>query len=77
MAITAIVHSILRAAIWWMMSTGELYKDLGDDYYIRKDKLRGARVSKKRLSSLGIDVKSIEEQIDAMDAQDKKRVLFS
>ena len=70
-AIMAIAHSILRA-IWWMLSTGELYKDLGEDYYIRKDKLRRARVSMKRLSSLGIDVKSIKEQVDAMEAQDKK-----
>lgn len=36
-AIMAIAHSMLRA-IWHMLRTGELYRDLGDDFYENQDR---------------------------------------
>ncbi|MDQ6806249.1 MAG: transposase [Actinomycetota bacterium] len=35
-AITAVGHSILTAA-WHMLQTGELYRDLGGEYFIRQN----------------------------------------
>jgi transposase len=35
-AVTAVGHSILTAA-WHMLQTGELYNDLGSDYFIRQN----------------------------------------
>ena len=35
-ALTAVGHSILTA-VWHMLKTGELYRDLGDDYFTRQD----------------------------------------
>jgi transposase len=35
-AVTAVGHSILTAA-WHMLRTGEIYRDLGGDYYTRQN----------------------------------------
>jgi transposase len=35
-AVTAVGHSILTAA-WHMLQTGEIYRDLGSDYFTRQD----------------------------------------
>jgi hypothetical protein len=41
-AIGAVKHSII-CACWHMLSTGELYSDLGGDYYTRRDPERQTR----------------------------------
>lgn len=38
-AIGAVEHSVL-VAVWHMLSTGQLYDDLGGDYYRRRDRAR-------------------------------------
>jgi len=51
-AITAVGHSILTAA-WHMLSTGELYRDLGSDYLTRQDPDRATRRLVRQLEALG------------------------
>ena len=51
-AITAVGHSILTAA-WHMLQTGELYRDLGGDYFTRQDPDRLTRRLVRQLEALG------------------------
>ena len=48
----AVCHSIL-AASWHMLQTGELYRDLGGDYYQRRDPERTTRHLIRQLEALG------------------------
>jgi transposase len=51
-AITAVGHSILTAA-WHMLHTGELYRDLGGDYFIRQNPDRLTKRLLRQLEALG------------------------
>ncbi len=51
-ALTAVGHSILTA-VWHMLKTGELYRDLGNDYFVRQDPDRVTRRLVRRLEALG------------------------
>jgi hypothetical protein len=51
-AITAVGHSILTAA-WHMLQTGELYRDLGGDYFTRQNPDRLTRRLVRQLEALG------------------------
>ena len=52
---TAVGHSILTAA-WHMLQTGELYRDLGGDYFTRKNLDRLAKRLIRQLEALGHQV---------------------
>ena len=54
-AITAVAHSILTAA-WHMLSTGELYHDLGGDYFTNQNPDRLTRRLVRQLQALGHNV---------------------
>jgi transposase len=51
-AVGAVKHSIICAA-WHMLSTGELYADLGGDYYARRDPQRQTKRLVAQLQRLG------------------------
>ena len=51
-AIGAVKHSILTT-IWRMLSTGETYRDLGGDYFARRDPQRATRRLVAQLERLG------------------------
>jgi transposase len=51
-ALGAVMHSMLTA-IWHMLSTGETYRDLGGDYYRRRDPERQTRRLVTQLQALG------------------------
>jgi transposase len=51
-AITAVGHSILTAA-WHMLQTGELYRDVGADYFTRHNPDRVTRRLVRQLEALG------------------------
>jgi transposase len=51
-AVGAVKHSII-CACWHMLSTGELYNDLGGDYYARRDPERTTRRLISQLERLG------------------------
>jgi transposase len=51
-ALGAVKHSIL-CAMWHMLTTGELYRDLGGDYYQRRDPERQTRRLVAQLERLG------------------------
>ena len=51
-ALGAVKHSIL-CACWHMLTTGELYNDLGGDYYARRDPERQTRRLIAQLERLG------------------------
>src|SRR3954463_5842111 len=51
-AVTAVGHSILTAA-WHMLQTGELYRDLGGDYYTRQNPDRLTKRLIRQLEALG------------------------
>jgi transposase len=51
-ALGAVKHSIL-CAMWHMLTTGELYRDLGADYYARRDPERQTRRLVAQLERLG------------------------
>ena len=51
-AVTAVGHSILTAA-WHMLQTGELYRDLGSDYYTRQNPDRLTKRLIRQLEALG------------------------
>jgi transposase len=51
-AIGAVQHSIL-VAYWHMFTTGETYRDLGGDYYRRRDPERQIRRLVNQLERLG------------------------
>jgi transposase len=54
-AISAVGHSILTAA-WHMLKNGELYRDLGAEYFIRQDPDRLTRRLVRQLQTLGHQV---------------------
>jgi transposase len=54
-AVTAVGHSILTAA-WHMLQTGELYRDLGGDYFIRQNPDRLTKRLIRQLEALGHSV---------------------
>jgi transposase len=54
-ALGAVKHSIL-CAIWHMLSTGELYRDLGGDYFRKRDPERQTRRLVAQLERLGHQV---------------------
>jgi transposase len=51
-ALGAVKHSII-CACWHMLTTGELYNDLGSDYYARRNPERAARRLVAQLERLG------------------------
>src|SRR5512135_648055 len=51
-ALGAVKHSIL-CAIWHMLSTGELYRDLGGDYFRTRDPERQTKRLIAQLENLG------------------------
>ncbi|MGH2428164.1 MAG: IS110 family transposase [Candidatus Limnocylindria bacterium] len=51
-ALGAVKHSII-CACWHMLHTGELYKDLGGDYYARRDPARQTKRLVAQLERLG------------------------
>src|SRR5487761_1668714 len=51
-ALGAVKHSII-CACWHMLTTGELYRDLGGDYYQRRDPERITRRLIAQLEALG------------------------
>ena len=51
-AVTAVGHSILTAA-WHMLQTGELYRDLGGDYFTRQNPDRTTKRLVRQLEALG------------------------
>ncbi len=54
-AITAVGHSILTAA-WHMLQTGELYRDLGGDYFTHQNPDRLTKRLIRQLQALGHNV---------------------
>jgi transposase len=54
-AVTAVGHSILTAA-WHMLQTGELYRDLGGDYFTRQNPDRLTKRLIRQLEALGHQV---------------------
>ena len=54
-AVTAVGHSILTAA-WHMLHTGELYRDLGGDYFTRQSPDRLTKRLIRQLEALGHNV---------------------
>ena len=58
-ALGAVKHTILTN-IWHMLSTGELYSDLGADYYRKRDPERATKRLVAQLESLGHKV-TLEE----------------
>ena len=54
-AVTAVGHSILTAA-WHMLQTGELYRDLGGDYFTRQNPDRLTKRLIRQLEALGHNV---------------------
>ncbi|MHB8690937.1 MAG: IS110 family RNA-guided transposase [Solirubrobacteraceae bacterium] len=54
-AITAVGHSILTA-VWHMLQNGELYNDLGSDYFTRQNPDRITRRLIRQLEALGHNV---------------------
>ena len=54
-ALGAVKHSII-CACWHMLTTGELYGDLGGDYFARRDPERQARRLVAQLERLGHNV---------------------
>jgi transposase len=51
-AVTAVGHSMLTAA-WHMLQTGEVYRDLGSDYYARQNPDRITKRLIRQLEALG------------------------
>ena len=51
-ALGAVKHSII-CACWHMLTTGELYRDLGSDYFQRANPERATRRLVKQLEALG------------------------
>ena len=51
-ALGAVKHSII-CACWHMLSTGELYSDLGGDYFQRRDPERQTQRLIRQLQALG------------------------
>ncbi|MCA1700581.1 MAG: IS110 family transposase [Actinobacteria bacterium] len=55
-AAVAVAHSLIEL-VWHLLSTGEVFKDLGDDYFVRRqDPVRRARRLVAQLEDLGYAV---------------------
>jgi len=54
-ALGAVKHSII-VAIWHMLTTGELYNDLGGDYFARRDPEKTTKRLVAQLERLGHSV---------------------
>lgn len=54
-AVVALEHTILTA-IWNMLTTGEVFTDLGTDYYVRLDPEKAKRRALRQLQNLGYEV---------------------
>ncbi len=54
-AIIAVAHSILASA-WHMLSSGETYRELGPDYFLRRDPQAAVRRLVRQLEALGQQV---------------------
>ncbi len=54
-AAVAVAHSMVVSA-WHMLTTGETYRELGGDYYTRRDPEQQARRLTQQLESLGYTV---------------------
>ena len=54
-AYVAVAHSML-IAIYHILSTGEMYKDLGSNYYNQFNKERKASTMLRKLKELGYEV---------------------
>jgi transposase len=52
LALGAVKHSIIWAC-WHMLSTGELYRDLGADYFLSRDPERQTKRLVRQLEALG------------------------
>jgi transposase len=63
-ALGAIKHTII-CAIWHMLSTGETYRELGGDYFTRRDPERQTRRLVKQLERLGHHVTLTEGAVAA------------
>ena len=63
-ALGAVKHSML-CAVWHMLSTGELYHDLGGDYFMRRDPARQTRRLVTQLERLGHTVTLTDTPIAA------------
>jgi transposase len=62
-ALGAVKHSIL-CACWHMLSTGELYNDLGGDYFRTRDPARTTKRLVAQLEALGLSV-TLQEAVAA------------
>ncbi len=62
-ALGAVKHSIL-CAVWHMLTTGELYKDLGGDYFRKRDPERLTKRLIAQLEALGHNV-TLQEEVAA------------
>lgn len=54
-AISVVQHAIL-VALWHMLTTGTPHEDLGDDFFLRRDKERRRRHHMRQLKKLGYDI---------------------
>jgi transposase len=63
-ASVSVAHSIL-VAVWHMLITGEIYNDLGGDYFARRDPERATRRLVAQLEALGHTVILQEAQLAA------------
>jgi transposase len=62
-ALGAVKHSIL-CACWHMLSTGELYHDLGGDYFRKRDPEKATKRLIAQLEALGHTV-TLQEAVTA------------
>ena len=62
-ALGAVKHSII-VAIWHMLTTGELYNDLGGDYFRKRDPQRTTKRLVTQLEALGHTV-TLQEAVAA------------
>ena len=63
-AVTAVGHSILTAA-WHMLQNGELYNDLGGDYFTRQNPDRQTKRLVRQLQALGHNVTLEPREVSA------------
>lgn len=63
-AVVAVAHSLL-VVIWHMLSTGESYRELGDDYFDRTNSDRLTAYHRRRLEKLGYSVQLEPKPVEA------------
>jgi hypothetical protein len=63
-AVVAVAASILTA-VYYMLSRGVDYVDLGGDHFLRTEKTKVAKKLLRRLGELGYDVSSVVPQVAA------------